>query len=113
VTRDLLPPAAQWNEHEQCWEIIFNEEITIRFSENHVYVIGSLVNMRVFYDQITEERGIEFRAERISAADELEDVLALECPCGGNFIIYHAMLVCGKCDQLARDVFKTTRRTRG
>ena len=32
----------------------------IRFVEDRVYVLGSLVNMRVFYDHVTEERGIEF-----------------------------------------------------
>jgi|KBSMisStaDraftv2_1062788.scaffolds.fasta_scaffold329329_2 hypothetical protein len=54
------PPLTTWNKDEELWEIKVGDEITIRFVEDRVYVLGSLVNMRVFYDHVTEERGIEF-----------------------------------------------------
>jgi len=64
--KDTRPPkpVVEWDDEDGNWIVKVSENITVRFLGKKVLVTGSLVDMRMIYDRITEERGIEFRYSR-------------------------------------------------
>lgn len=61
MTERFAQPTFMWDEENECWIFRSGDIVVSVLDDGHLLVGGHDVTMTVFFDQISEERGIRFQ----------------------------------------------------